>query len=217
MTLLGHFHQGGWMMYPILALGICMGVIVLERSWSLYFRLGIDKERFFKNLTGHLLKADFDGMLQICDANPTPLTRVIKNCLVRLINHGSDAEIQAALDEGALIEIPAIEKRIGFLAVIGNVATLLGLLGTIVGLIGSFAAVAQVDPATKAAMLTKGISEAMNCTAFGLVVAVPAVLAYALLQSRSQRLIDEINEVSIRSLNFILANRAQFGVTSKAA
>jgi len=92
------------------------------------------------------------------------------------------------------------------------VATLMGLLGTITGLIRSFAAVANADAATKAAELTKGISEAMNCTAFGLLVAVPAVLLYSILQSRAQRLIDDINEISIKTFNFILANRERFGV-----
>jgi len=142
---------------------------------------------------------------------------VIKGCLIRLINKGTDAEIQAALDEGVLIEVPRIERRIGFLAVIGNVATLMGLLGTITGLIQAFSAVANSDPITKAAILTKGISEAMNCTAFGLIVAVPAVLAYSILQARAQTLIDDINEISIRTFNFILANRERFGVEQQAA
>jgi biopolymer transport protein ExbB/TolQ len=154
-------------------------------------------------------------MILVCDQNPAPLSKVVKNCLVRLINKGQDAEIQAALDAGALSEVPMIEKRIGLLAVIGNVATLMGLLGTITGLISSFAAVANADAATKAAELTKGISEAMNCTAFGLIVAVPSVLIYSILQSRAQNLIDDINEISIKTFNFILANRERFGVNEK--
>jgi biopolymer transport protein ExbB/TolQ len=136
---------------------------------------------------------------------------------MRLINKGNDSEIQAALDEGALVETPRIERRISFLAVIGNVATLMGLLGTITGLIMSFKGVSNADPATKAAVLTQGISEAMNCTAFGLIIAVPSVLAYSFLQSRAQHLIDDINEISIRTFNFILANRERFGLESKKA
>ena len=116
-----------------------------------------------------------------------------------------------------MMQVPKIEKRVGYLAVIGNVATLMGLLGTITGLIQSFAGVANADPATKAAKLTMGISEAMHCTAFGLMVAVPCVLLYSFLQSRAQTLIDDINEISIRTFNFILANRERFGVTEKAA
>lgn len=203
------------MMYAILLLGIAMLGITGERLYILYLKTNLNKEHFFKSLTAHLLKGDLEGMLLVCDQNPAPLSKVVKNCLIRLINKGTDADIQAALDEGAITEVPQIEKRIGFLAVIGNIATLMGLLGTITGLIQSFAAVANSDAATKAAALTKGISEAMNCTAFGLMVAVPAVLMYSVLQNRAQQLIDDINEISIRTFNFILANRERFGVAEK--
>jgi len=199
-------------MHPILLLGIASTYIVFDRAYALYFKMNLNKEHFFKNLTAYLLKGDLEGMVLLCDQNPAPLARVIKTCLIKLINKGTDAEIQAALDEGALIETPQIEKKIGFLAVFGNVATLVGLLGTISGLIASFAAVANADAATKAALLTAGIAEAMHCTAFGLIVAVPAVLAYSFLHNRAQHLIDDINEISIRTFNFILANRERFGV-----
>ncbi|MBK9294699.1 MAG: MotA/TolQ/ExbB proton channel family protein [Oligoflexia bacterium] len=203
------------MMYPILILGIIMVTITVERTQSLYFKMKLNKEEFYKKLTAYLLKGDINGMITVCDQNPVPLTKVIKNCLLKLVNKGTDEEIQAALDEGALTEVPNIEKRIGFLAVIGNLATLVGLLGTIIGLIISFAGVADADPATKAAVLTRGISEAMHCTAFGLLVAVPAVGIYSVLQDRAQHLIDEINEISIKTFNFILANRSRFGVEEK--
>ncbi len=212
MNPIAAFHEGGFMMYPILILGIFAAAIVVERTKFLFFKAPLNKEHFFKNLTAMLLKGDLEGMVLVCDQNPTPLSMVVKNCLIRLINSGTDEEIQAALDEGAITEVPKIEKNVGFLAVIGNVATLVGLLGTITGLIRSFAAVANADAATKAAELTKGISEAMNCTAFGLIVAVPAVLLYSILQNRAQHLIEDINEISIRTFNFVLANRERFGV-----
>ena len=211
------FFEGGWGMYPIFFLGVAGFAIATERTFSLYLRMNLDKEHFFKSLTTCLLHGDLEGMVAVCDENPAPLSKVIKNCLIRLINQGTDNEIQAALDEGVMIEVPRIERRIGFLAVIGNVATLMGLLGTITGLIQAFSAVATSDPVTKAAILTKGISEAMNCTAFGLIVAVPSVLIYSVLQARAQTLIDDINEISIRTFNFILANRERFGIESKAA
>jgi biopolymer transport protein ExbB len=216
MFLLQAFHEGGAMMYAILILGLFSLAITIERIVFLYMKTNLNKEFFFKSLTASLLNGDLQGMVLLCDQNRAPVSAVIKTCLIRLINHGSDADIQAALDEGAITEVPKIERRIGFLAVIGNVATLLGLLGTITGLIASFAAVANADAATKAASLTKGISEAMNCTAFGLMVAVPSVLIYSILQNRAQRLIDDINEISIRTFNFILANRERFGVSGKS-
>lgn len=213
-TLLHHFHEGGFFMYPILILGVLSMAIMVDRYRALYRTMPMNKEHFFKSLTSYLFKNDLQGMLLVCDQNPTPLSKVIKSCLIRLVNKSKDSEIQAALDEGAMMETPAIENRIGFLAVISNVSTLLGLLGTVTGMIMSFKAVATADPASKAALLTQGISEAMNATAFGLVVAIPNLLAYSILQNRAQRLIDDINEISMRTFNFILANRERFGVAS---
>src|SRR5512143_2430025 len=90
---------------------------------------------------------------------------------------------------------------------LGNVATLIGLLGTILGLIHSFGAVAGVDPSMKATLLARGISEAMNCTAFGLICAVPALLQFALLNGWTQGILDDINEVSVQVVNLVVAHR----------
>src|SRR5438105_4465465 len=122
MGLLHAFQEGGIMMWTILLLGIAALMITGERAYTLYFRLNLNNEHFFKSLTTYLLKGDFEGMILVCDQNPAPLSKIIKSCLIRLTNNGTDAEIQAALDEGALVEVPQIEKRIGFLAVIGNVS-----------------------------------------------------------------------------------------------
>src|SRR5207247_10717226 len=90
----------------------------------------------------------------------------------------------------------------------GQIAPLFGLAGTILGLIRSVAGVAGVDPAMKATLLAKGISEAMNCTAFGLITAVPALLQFALLNGWTQARLDDINEVSAQVVNLVVAHRA---------
>jgi biopolymer transport protein ExbB/TolQ len=123
----------------------------------------------------------------------------------------SDELVQAAMDEAALREIPKIEKRIGFLAVVGNAAVLMGLLGTIFGLIRAFGAVADADAASKATELAKGISEAMYNTAFGLAVAITSALSFAIFQAKAQQLIDDINESVVTVLNLVVANRDKFG------
>ena len=123
-----------------------------------------------------------------------------------------EADVQAAMDEATLREQPKLEARTGYLAMIGNVATLLGLLGTIVGLISAFGAVANANPADKATILASSISEAMNCTAFGLLTAIPALVAYSLLQGRTQHMIEDINETTVSVLNLIVANREKMKV-----
>ena len=93
---------------------------------------------------------------------------------------------------------------------LGNAAMLAGLLGTVSGLIRCFEAVATVNPADKATILAAGISEAMNCTAFGLLTAIPALIAFSVLMGRTQSLINDINETSVAVLNLIVSNKDKF-------
>ena len=205
-TLAKHYHDGGWMMHPILvALGFTV-VLIVDRIIALYFQTWISKEAFLKGLREHIYRGDLDRAISYCASQKkTPLVSVIKAGLINVPK--GEADVQAAMDEATLRESPRIEKRTGYLAMLGNVATLLGLLGTIVGLIGAFAAVATASPSDKATILSRSISEAMNCTAFGLITAIPALVAYSVLQGRSQLMLDDINESSVAVLNLIIANR----------
>jgi biopolymer transport protein ExbB/TolQ len=107
------------------------------------------------------------------------------------------------MNEASLMEIPKIEARVGYLVMFSNISTLLGLLGTIVGLIRSFSAVASASASEKATELARGISEAMNCTAFGLIVAISALLMYAWLQNRAHSLVDDVRMASTSLRNVI--------------
>ena len=151
------------------------------------------------------MAGNVQGAIKVCSGNPTPMTRIIQAGLTKF--NRPDHEVQAAMDEAALREIPKLEARTGYLAMLGNIATLVGLLGTILGLIHSFAGVAGVDPSMKATLLAKGISEAMNCTAFGLITAVPALLAFSILNGWTQGILDSINEVSVQVVNLVVGHR----------
>jgi biopolymer transport protein ExbB/TolQ len=107
------------------------------------------------------------------------------------------------MDEVLIAENAALDKRTQFLAMLGNVATLTGLLGTITGMIKSFAAVAYANPSEKAALLSAGISEAMNATAYGLIVAIPALLAYAVLINRTNSLMEELTQGALKAFNLL--------------
>jgi biopolymer transport protein ExbB/TolQ len=199
------FHEGGWPMWPILALMMISWGISIERIIYLK-KAGLDKEKLLALLKSQIMAGNVQGAVKVCSGNPTPMTRIVQAGLTKF--NRSDAEVQAAMDEAALREMPRIEKRTGYLAMLGNVATLIGLLGTILGLIHSFAGVAGVDPSMKATLLAKGISEAMNCTAFGLITAVPALLMFAILNGWTQGVLDDINEVSVQVVNLVVAHRA---------
>jgi biopolymer transport protein ExbB len=119
----------------------------------------------------------------------------------------SDEEVQSAMDEASLREMPLISKRTPYLAMLANMATLFGLFGTIIGMIKSFAGAANADPSTKSSLLAEGISEAMNCTAWGIGVALIALGGYAFLNGKTQQLTDDINEVTVQIVNLVTAHR----------
>jgi biopolymer transport protein ExbB/TolQ len=87
------------------------------------------------------------------------------------------------------------------------VATLLGLLGTIFGIIIAFKAVAEVDPSMKQVVLTKGIAVALYTTAYGLIVAIPTMLAHSIIEASTTRIIDEIDEYSVKLINLLVARK----------
>jgi biopolymer transport protein ExbB/TolQ len=207
------FDEGGFWMFPILAVGIIVILIVVERSYVLFFQTSSKREAFLSQMRSLIMSRNLDKAVQYASHDPSPLGKIIKAGLLK-VNH-EDEVVQSAMDEAALKEVPRLEKRTGFLPMLSNVSTLLGLLGTIIGLIQSFAAVSSADAATKATLLSKGISEAMNCTAFGLIVAIPALMFYALLQSRTQRCIDDINSAAVNVVNLVIVNRDKLGLTVK--
>ena len=209
-TIRDIFDDGGPFMYPIAFLALVVIAIVAERTYLLFFKTASKRDLFLARMRSLILERNLGKAVQYANQEDSPLGRIVKAGLVKV--NRSDDHVQAAMDEAALEEIPRIERRTGFLPMLSNVATLMGLLGTIAGLIQSFAAVSDADAATKATLLSKGISEAMNCTAFGLVVAIPALVFYAMLQSRTQKVIDDINAAAVSILNLVVLNRDKLGI-----
>ena len=125
-------------------------------------------------------------------------------------------DVEKAMEESMMEIIPQLEKRTHYLATFANLATLLGLLGTVSGLIHAFSAVATVNPAEKANLLSASISEAMNCTAFGLMTAVPILFVHALLQTKTTELIDSLETASVKFLNALATRAAARGQPSRA-
>ena len=200
------FEEGGGVMYVILFIALITVFLVIERFLTLK-NLGIDKKDFTDNIFGMILRGDLRQAISFCDARQVPLTNVVKAGLVQVMNKRPDEEVQVAMDAAALKEGPRLEGWTSFLAVTGNVAVLAGLLGTIMGMIKSFRAVAAADPAEKAMELSKGISHALNCTAFGLVVAIVSIVAYGYFQLRIQRAENDVTETSMSLLNLVASNR----------
>lgn len=200
------FKAGGWHMYPILFWLILVVAVIIERAVFLYGS-GINKDVFLASMQKCILAGDVAKAVKLCSASNAPLARIVQAGLVKVSR--PDEEVQAAMDESALRELPRLAARTPYLALMSNLAMLSGLLGTVAGLIMAFGAVggASVDPSQKATILATGISEAMNCTAFGLAVAIIGLIGFAILNGKTQQLEDDINEASVQVLNLVVANR----------
>jgi biopolymer transport protein ExbB len=208
MNILQGFHDGGWGMWPILGIFILTVGIAIDRVLYLQ-KARVDVDKLMSLLKSQIVAGNIRGAINTCEATPAPLTRIIAAGLRRA--GGAEHEIQQAMDEEALRELPKVEKRTGYLAMLGNLATLAGLLGTITGLIKAFAGVSGVDPSLKATMLSKGISEAMNCTAFGLFTGIIGLAAYAWLNGKTQSILDGVNQGTVETLNLVVAGRPEGG------
>ncbi len=200
------FASGGPAMYIIAAIGILTIILILERMTALR-ALSVDKADFNEHLFGMVLRGDIRQAITYCDSRPAPLTTTLKSGLVQVMNHRPDEEVQTAMDAAVLRDTPRIEGWSSFLAVFGNLATLVGLTGTILGMIKSFQGVSKAGAAEKAQLLSEGISEALHCTAFGLIVAIIAICAYGYFQIRIGRLLNDVVESSMTMMNLVVANR----------
>ncbi len=200
------FDDGGPVMWVIGFFAILTIILVLERLTKLR-SLSIDRKEFMDQIFRFVMAGDLRSAISYCDSRPAPLTNTVKAGLVQAMNKRPDEEVQVAMDAAVLREMPKVEGWTSFLAVFGNVAVLAGLLGTIIGMIGSFRAVASADPATKAEKLSEGIAHALNCTAFGLSVAIVAIVAYAFFQHLIQKTENEVMESSMSLLNLVVSNR----------
>lgn len=200
------FIEGGFVMYIIAVIGILSVILIIERMMKLK-SMAVDKKEFTDQIFRMVVGGDIRQAISFCDARPAPLTNTVKAGLVQAMNKRPDEEVQVAMDAAVMREMPKVEGWTSFLAVFGNIAVLAGLLGTIIGMIGSFRAVAAADPATKAMELSKGISHALNCTAFGLLVSITCIVAYGLFQHRIQKTENEVVETSMSLLNLVVANR----------
>jgi biopolymer transport protein ExbB/TolQ len=186
-------------MFAILAAQIVSIAIIVERSIALYMNRQTNQKDISKVLAEDIRTGAIEKALKKAEAigKSQPIGVVAAAGLQAALDLGGKEEIQMKMDEVLLEENSRLEKRIGFLAMFANVATLMGLLGTITGLIHSFAGIANSNAAEKAMILSKGISLAMNTTAYGLVVAVPALIMYSVLQNRATRLSEDLNKAAL--------------------
>jgi biopolymer transport protein ExbB len=206
-----HFHEGGWPMWIILLTSVITIALVVERAVYL-FRASVDKDKLLALLKSQVMSGNVQGAIKVCSGNPTPMTRIVQAGLMKF--NKSDDEVQSAMDEAALRELPRINARTPYLAMLANFAVMAGLFGTIVGMIRSFASVGSEEGGNKSADLANGIAEALNCTAFGIFTSLIGLVFFSLLQGKTTSVTDDINEVTVQVVNLVTSHRAQMQPTA---
>jgi biopolymer transport protein ExbB len=201
----GFMNDGGIFMWVILVVW-CIGVAIALERLKNYFKFDIDGKSLMGNIKKNVIGNQVQDAIQSCSESPALLSFVMKNGLKRA--NQSKEQIQDALEASILEVVPMIEKRLSYLALTANLSTLLGLLGTIQGLIASFAAVAQAEASQKAQLLAEGIAVAMNTTALGLISAISLMVIHSFLMARGEKMIQEIEENSVKLLDLLGTKKA---------
>ena len=186
------YMKGGVFMHPILLCSVLSLAIFMERLWSLR-RKRVMPESLLPKVERLVREGMLPNAISAVKGDDSSLSRIL---VVGLKNAGKKREqIKEVLEEVGGREATRLEKYIEALATIASVSTLLGLLGTISGMIKIFSAISHevaVNPTT----LAGGISEALNTTAFGLVVAIPTTVFYKYLIGKAEDMIVEMEEYS---------------------
>jgi len=214
-SMVAFFQKGGLFMYPILLVFVAGMAITVER-WFKLSRIRSVNRKMWNVLHPMLAKGEFDKTRAIINKDKSTISQMLGMGLARqgVVRRREDIEI--AMEESMMEIIPQLEKRTPYVALLSNIATLLGLLGTIMGLIEAFTAVANANPAEKADLLSASISVAMNTTAFGLMSAIPLLLFHAKLTSTAGQIVDSLEMASVKALNSISNfNRSHFEAKSE--
>jgi biopolymer transport protein ExbB/TolQ len=217
--IVNFFKQGGAFLYPIAAV-FAVGLGVGVERFIYLRRVARGNRRLWAELAPLIAAGNFKTAMLIAEKTDSALSTIMRYGMSRVATARRRDDIEKAMEESLLEVIPHLERRTHYLASLANVGMLMGLLGTVVGLISAFAAVAAVNPAEKAAMLSASISVAMNNTALGLGLAITLLLCHMYLETRTSELVDSLEVASLKFLNSVTEKQdltAQAGAAQYAA
>jgi biopolymer transport protein ExbB len=201
-TVVKFFVDCGPFLYPSLAMAGIGLAIAIER-YVFLAKARAANRRLWDQVLPMLQAGRFKEVAPLAQASDSAVGKIVANGLERLRSARRREDIDHAMEEGMMEIVPRLEKRTHYIATFANTITLVGLLGTIIGLIKGFTAVAQVNPAEKAELLSASISVAMNNTAFALMVAIPFLLIHAFLQARASEIVDSLEAAKVTFLNLV--------------
>ena len=207
-SIVRFFQGGGFMMYPI-AVVLVIGVAIAIERYIVLTATAVRNRGLWNEIAPLLAQGNFKGAVELTGRSDSAIGQILNYGLARIQSARRRDDIEKAMEESLMEVVPKLERRTHYLATFANLATLLGLLGTVMGLINAFAAVATVNPAEKANLLSASISVAMNCTAFGLMTAVPLLVIHAFIQTKTTELVDSLEMASVKFLNAITERRPE--------
>jgi biopolymer transport protein ExbB len=201
-TVVKFFRDCGPFLYPSLAM-LTLGLAIAIERFIFLRKTRAENRKMWDQVLPLLQKGQFKEVYAMTSASDSAIGKIVSNGLERMKSARRREDIDHAMEEGMMEIVPRLEKRTHYIATFANTVTLVGLLGTIIGLIKGFTAVASVNPAEKAAMLSGSISIAMNNTAFALMIAIPFLLIHAFLQARAGEIVDSLEAAKITFLNLV--------------
>jgi len=195
--------NGGPMMWVILAMAVLILVLFVERTLFLH-RGQIRPAAFLDGIKNILAKRRIVEALTVCEETPGPVAAVVK---AALLNASADeARMRFAVQEAGVVEIPALERRLGAIAAVAQVAPLVGLLGTLLGMITTFQAFMQGGEYATARALSAGMWQALLASAGSLLVAIPANLCYHFLSGRVRAIVRDVEWAGNEIMRYLLVD-----------
>jgi len=205
--LLSNFKEGGLAMYGILGVGVVAAAVALERFFVITGASVLNGKKLTNDVIAQINRGDLNAARNVSRKSNAPAAQVVQAVLS--VPELDESKLQSAADDATALAMPPLTRRLAHLNVLANISTLVGLLGTITGLITAFAAVGAADPSQRSAFLAKGISMALNCTAFGLLVSIPTLLTQGFLVGLVEGIGEQVEESGIRVSRALLASAAR--------
>jgi len=194
------FYEGGPMLWVLLVASAVAISVFIERVLH-YHRAQINSAEFLNGVRTVLKRDNVVEALSICDATPGPVARLVKTAILNR-DHGRE-RVRESLEEAGLAEVPRLEEKLSLLATIAQIAPLLGLLGTVLGFIKIFGELNAAGLNANVQMLSKGVWEALICTAAGLAVAIPAHAAYNYLVNRVNEIVLDMEKAASEIVDIV--------------
>lgn len=195
---------GGPVLWLLLLAGLFGTAMFVERLVFLH-RGQIRAGEFLDGIRNILEGDRLVEAITVCEETPGPVAALVKTALIH--HDKPDEEVRAALQEAALVEMPLLERRLGSIAAVAQVAPVLGLFGTVLGAIEVFAAFQRGGEFASASAIAGGIWPALVTTAAGLAIGVTAHLAHHFLVGRVRAIVHDMEWASLKVLQLIHARR----------